>query len=138
MFGLAHETGFILSTFPTSSFPEENSTWLIIPSDPDQKPTIRHQICVAYKYSAVGGINDIDIQEGEEVKGKRQIKLSFNGYTTGHKEVAVTTTRLNLREGLRQLISIGREAGGKKYLESPPLIPPLNHPPTTFYSDFLP
>lgn len=130
---LAYEVNSIVSSFPTESFPELTSTKLIFPSD--QQPTIIHKSCVAYKYHPYGGTNYIKIREGKEVEGKeRQIELSFNGHTTGFNEVAVTTTRPNLREGLKQLISIGREAGGQGELESHG----VNHPTTPYYPDFLP
>lgn len=133
---LAYETGYILSTFPTSVSPETNSTMVIIPSDPNQKPTIKHGICVAYKYHPYGGLNSIEIQEGEEMEGEgeTQINLSFKGHTTGHKEVTVATTRLNLREGLKKLISIGREAGAASDFRNHG----INHPTEVFFPEFLP
>jgi len=137
LIGLAQETGFILSAFPTSSFPELNSTQLIIPSDPDRKPIVQHNVCVAYKYHPVGGMNSIEIQEVKEVGGrrkKRQIELSFNGHTTGFKKVALVTSRQDLGEALKELISIGREAGGESEFN----MHGLNHPTTIYYPDFLP
>lgn len=132
--GLAHETGYILSTFPTTLFPERIFTELTIHSDPNKKPIIKHGILVAYKYHLYGGSNSIEIQEGEEVEGERQTKLSFEGHTTSFKKVTVTTTRIYLRGDLKELISMGREAGAESDLKSHG----VNHPTKTYYPDFLP
>lgn len=129
---LAHEVGSILSSFPTNTLPKIAYTELILLFD--QQPAIIHHACVAYKYHATGGMNTIGIQEGEEVEGKRQIELSFDGHTTGFKKVAVTTERKDLREALKELISIGREAGGESELK----MHGVNHPTTIYYPDFLP
>jgi len=82
-------------------------------------------------------MNSIEIQEVKEVgsrRKKRQIELSFNGHTTGFNKVAVTTARQNLREAFKELISIGREAGGDWEFE----MHGINHPTTIYYPDFLP
>lgn len=104
---LVKEVSSIVSSFPTQSAPELTSTKLIFPRD--EKPTIIHNTYVAYKYDPQGGMNSIVIQEGEEIEGKTQINLSFEGHTTSFHKVSVVTDRDNLREGLKKLISIGRE-----------------------------
>lgn len=129
---LAHEVNSIVSSFPTHSFPELTQTKLIFPYD--QEPTIIHNSCVAYKYHPYGGMNSIEIQEGEEVGGKKQIKLSFNGNTTSGCTVTVVTPRDDLRGGLKELISMGREAGGESELS----MHGVNHPTKPYYPDFLP
>ena len=128
---LANEVKTIVSSFPTHSFPESTSTKLIFPSD--GKPTIIHFAYVAYKYHPYGGLNSIEIQEGEEVEGKKQINLSFSGHTTGLHEVRVVTERDKLEEGLKKLISIGRELGGPADLK----LHGKNHPTTIYFPEYL-
>ena len=128
---LAHEVKTIVSSFPTQLFPGPTSTELIFPRD--EKPTIIHNTYVAYKYHPYGGRNSIRIQEGEGVEREKQINLSFEGHTTSFNTVSVVTERSRLREGLKELISIGRELGGESELKSHG----VNHPTTVYCPKFL-